>query len=436
MYELYPYQEIGKEFLAQRRTALLGDDMGIGKTIQAIRAIHAVVKRMTSAGAATPPMPLVASFNVLIVAPAHLLMQWSDQIRSQLPSLPANLKISAVSYNIATNFADDILKDFDHHIDFLIFDEAHYMKCKDSKRTQKLLGADSIVHYAKRVWLLTGTPVTNKPIELWHILKVLAPWCLGAFRRYDDFVNHFCLDVTTFKGRIVEAKGSKNEEELNRMLGSWMLRRTKAEVLPFLPPVNEEVIPIPFDQGEFHQILFESEILKMDLEDPSVPHIGSLSTLRRLVGLSKRQSVTQHIKNVLASGKTVCAYGWHPELLEHIKLNIPDSAMIIGGTGETKREAEKTKFREGKVKLFLGQTEAAGEGMDGFQEVCDFLVFVEPDWLPKTRDQVIGRLHRLGQKGSSVTVQYLVAADTVEENILRSQTKKSKSINKIVNKGE
>lgn len=439
MHTLYPYEEDGVKFLSTRKTAYLGDDMGLGKTVQAIRSIHAVVSRIT-AGAANKqlPMPMKADFGVIVVAPAHLLAQWRNQIEEQLPKDNFGFRFRLMSYNCAVNYwAEVIDEDFEgRNADILIFDEAHYLKTLDSQRSQALLGRDGLVHKANRIWMLSGTPITNKPIEIWHILKTLAPWCLGKYTDRIEFGKRFCKAF--WDGRSWDMSGHSNESELGTMLKSWMLRRNKAEVLPFLPPVREEIIPVPFDQSMFEEIMFESAIVEIEadggVEERKIPDIGSLPTLRRLIGMSKRKTVTDHIKNILESNKKACVYGYHPALLEYIRDNVGAPCdMIIGGMSSNKREEEKRKFIEDKnVRLFLGQMEAAGEGLDGLQSVCDFLLFVEPDWLPKTHKQVIGRLHRIGQTGSSVTVQYIVAQGTVEENIMRSQLNKQTVIERIV----
>lgn len=418
-----PFQIEGARFLASRATAMLGDDMGLGKTYQAMMAVETVVNSQS--------VDRKHPFNVLIICPAFLAPQWREEVSIHMSAATGfDIRFYIVSYNIATSNTKGVLDDLYNRIDILILDEAHYVKGIDSKRTAAILKRGGIAHYAKRIWCLTGTPLMNRPVELYPILKSLAPANLREYSDYYDYTRRYCLGKQGKFGW--EAKGCAHTEELSQMLKGFMLRRMKRDVLD-LPPVIYERIHVEPDPGMMTQILFEQEILDADrLAAGEVPEIGSMSTLRKLIGLSKRDCIVEHVQNVLSSRNNVCVFAWHTDLIEYIASKFENTAVVMGGMSVEKKTEVKKQFMKGETQVFIGQLKAAGEGVNGLQEVCDHMIIAEPDWSPKTMEQATGRLDRMGQKGERVLVQTLIAGGTLEDTIMRVQRNKNQNIERIL----
>ena len=182
---LYPFQKEGIEFgIRKHGRILLADEMGVGKTIQAI-GISAIFKE---------------NWPVLVVAPSSLKFNWRDEIihwlkdenitkrdvqifKSGKDEFLPNVKFYILSYDLCSRISDKMIE---KKFNFAIADEAHYIKNVDAKRTQALI---PIFQRCKRLLLLTGTPVLNRPVELFSILKSLRPDIFTSFKK---FGNRYC----------------------------------------------------------------------------------------------------------------------------------------------------------------------------------------------------------------------------------------------------
>ena len=250
----FPFQvEAIQENLVRSNGILLGDEMGLGKTISVIGALNALGESNEK------------PHQVLIIAPKSVIPNWESELNKWLvgcsrgsigvitakygvPAPPTNIMI--MNYEIVEKFRDDI--DELGPFDVVVCDEAHYLKNVDALRTQATLGyhlRDGIA--TQRLWLLTGSPVLNNPIELYPLLSAIDPanQIIPELSSLSEFRERYCRRWETPWG--VTYKGGKNLAELRRRLKMkredgtpLMIRRTKDEVLKDLPPKRHQLLPL------------------------------------------------------------------------------------------------------------------------------------------------------------------------------------------------
>ncbi|KKK72678.1 hypothetical protein LCGC14_2901470, partial [marine sediment metagenome] len=260
--EYMPFQLAGIEFALGRENTLFGDEMGLGKTMQAIGVIN-------SQGAIV---------RTLVVCPATLKLNWKTELEKWLTRQPQTVAVAhanqpfpradtvIINFDILTKFADEIKRE---RWDILIVDECHFVK---NPKTQRSKAVKAIT--AKRRLYLTGTPIVNRPVELWPIISELAP---DVFNHFWTFALRYCK--AKYNGFGWDMKGASNLPELQKKLRSTiMVRRLKSEVLKELPPKVRQVIEIPAN-GARQVVEAEGKALAQ-VED-------KLATLKAAVELAK-----------------------------------------------------------------------------------------------------------------------------------------------------
>jgi SNF2 family DNA or RNA helicase/predicted transcriptional regulator len=382
-YTLMPFQRLGVEYIVSRKYCLLGDDMGLGKSLQALAAVAALKAK-----------------RVLIICPGMLVEQWLrlsaewnighdhyyiGRVDASVPicnSFPHWLLVSSYGYASTNNALRDL------SYDLVVIDESHALKNPTAKRTKRILGKGSLLKNAERVVLMSGTPILNRPAELYIMLKTFCPDLLGKYVRWDLFVRRYCGFA---------AKGATHTDELAIILKEFMLRRTKEEVLDQLPPVVEQ---------------------KIYIEGIKVPDDEFLPTLRRLIAEQKTPHIVGYIKEILQTVDKILLICYHRDTIKEIQTQLQHNAVTIyGGQDHELRERNLTRFKtDPECRVLIGQINTIGFGVDGLQHVCDRIVFGEIDWSPGVLAQAIDRLRRFGQT-KTVFVDYIIAKGTLEERI-------------------
>jgi SWI/SNF-related matrix-associated actin-dependent regulator 1 of chromatin subfamily A len=420
----FPYQKRGIEFLAQRRKALLADEPGLGKTLQAIRAVDACF-----------------ADDVLIICPASVIGTWAGEI-AKFAQRKWNFHVT--SYERACGREYDAL--MAQKFDVIIFDEAHYLKTLTSKRTKKLYGFTSkdgfrrnigLIDNAFAVWLLTGTPMPNDPSELYPHLRALCEDRVrsprtGKVWSFYQYINAYCvLKNNGFGDKIV---GAKNADKLHKKLDGFMLRRHKKDVLKDLPPLRFGEIAVDGDLSG----LPEEEVAKVKaaLEAGGFQALkevaGHVAVLRRLTGLAKVGSTVKWLKDWLenSTGKIV-VFAYHRDVIAVLQEAFSDVAVVLqGSTSEANREAARTRFQtDPGVRMFIGQLTAAGTGIT--LTAASDLLFVESSWVPAEIEQAAQRIHRIGQKESCL-VRFAMIPNSIDEDIQRAVARKVGMIERVI----
>lgn len=422
---LFPYQIDGANFLAPRAAALLADEPGLGKTVQAIRACD-----------------LARVLKVLVICPASVVENWRREVQK---FRTGDWSAFVTSYDKAAG--SDRPRILAQQWDVLIVDEAHYLKSPAAKRTRSIYGknatrgVDALASRAAQVWALTGTPVPNNPGEMYTHLRALAPERVrsettGLPWTYMQFVNAYCqLKFNGFGQQIV---GSKNEAKLHAKLDGFMLRRRKADVLKDLPPLRFTELYLDGDAAALETP--EADELRKALADEGVEGLrrlaydGGVAKLRRLTGTVKALPAAAWVKDWLESNpveKKLVVFAHHKDVIETLYDKLHVQAVRVDGSmkqHERQRSVDRMQ-NDPTVRVFVGQLTAAGTGIT--LTAASELLFVESSWVPAEMDQAAQRIHRIGQTEPCL-VRFATIAGSIDEDIQRAIARKMGSIAKVV----
>lgn len=455
--ELFPYQKEGVDRLVADQRLLLADEMGLGKTVQCISAVNRIGRE---------------DIAILIVCPKSVLGVWEYELKTwldiplqvQMASpkeflMPFDGSVTLINYDICHKYRE-ALQEADY--DILICDEAHYLKSRSAKRTQAVLGDGSKKHpgiQSAYLWLLTGTPVLNRPVELYSLVRAIDP---DEFSKFKDFADQYCdPKQVSHRGRFsMDYSGASNLVELSQRLEPIMLRRYKMDVLTQLPPkfrsclcltgsdtAEQERARLRAIMGGASQInqnlqdfgseasdllSYLGEFTDLDLEDPENYNkiMGSLATVRRESAMTKLEPSVELLEDIILSKKVV-VFAHHRELILALEERFGDKAVcVIGGMDTDDRSDAVRRFQEDDdVRIFVGSIRAAGVGLT--LTAASHVVFLEMDWSPGVMAQAEDRCHRVGQN-DSVQVQYYVFKDTIDEWIAKSLLRKQSNIDQIL----
>lgn len=422
---LKPFQKIGADFLAARYHALLADEPGLGKTVQAIAAAEQLgLKRM------------------LVVCPASVRLGWRQELDECLGVKRAQ-KWGIVSYNGAKNFTWPFPGNVDGEaaLDGIILDEVHFLKTPDSQRTQAIFGnGGGLARRARYKWALSGTPILNRPRELYPLLKTLASENIAPYNTFASYTQRYC--GAYFDGRGLNTKGATHLDELARRLQGFMLRRTKAEVLPELPPKIITRVPLSVSEVDLAPIFAEEDLIanreaKLSSIHEDFSQLGDLARLLRLTGEAKVNATGAFIEDLLETTEKVVVFARHREVIKQLEIRFTERgfAPVVyhGGMSDAQKKAAVDVFKERpEVRVFIGQIQAAGTGINGLQDHCSTVVFAELSWVPGETGQAVDRCHRIGQTANSVNVYLLHVPGTLESAVLNVHDGKEKVIDRLM----
>lgn len=450
-----PYQRAGIAFMmAVEGGALLADEPGLGKTISLLGLINAHQIRRS-----------------LIVVPASLRLNWLREAAKWLsrptrihvvgePKIILNISSSIHRVTAGPVLPPDVcegdvivIANYDRvrdpsvlaqlmacRWDLLASDEAHFLKNPKSQRTVAVLGKEvkgvltekGLRQVSDKLIAMTGTPLPNKPVEMWPILHAVAPKTFPAFfpyvRRYCDAKQVF---ISPRVGSKWDFNGASNLAELQELLRSTcMVRRLKADVLADLPPKIRQIITLPTEG--FEDLISEEE--EGDDGDDFVQTLaGALDTLGKVVSaeeayanaaallgkagklnfktvartreklaLRKLPEVLEICDNRLQEEKKIIIFAHHHSVVEKVlahynkKGKAPMAVAVYGPVDARKRDDAVTAFQtDDSIRVFVGSIAAAGVGLT--LTAASTVVFAEVDWVPANMAQAEDRAHRIGQ---------------------------------------
>lgn len=422
---LFPYQEaalwILNERLRYRNGAILGDDMGIGKTIEAL------------AYAADHP----EFRKILIVCPKQVISHWWEQIETWVPYWTRSKKYRIV----VTNYEQlKNLKRKDYHC--VICDEAHYIKNPTAKRTKLImqilrkrvnfyLSERRYADYPKALFL-TGTPVLNRPLELYPILHLL----LFRGRIHNPLMFYMLRYCGWFGVRRPDGKGASNTEELNKLLRAQvMIRREKNDVLPWLPEKIRQicVIPATGKLAELNKKANWQEVIEGFKRRQRIGMAANLQEIQRESAFLKLPRIFEFLEILEGEGvRKVVLFAQHIPVIKALAEKLGDQAVTFYGKTSMRgrREALDRFENDPGIHYFIAQIRAAGTGLDKLK-VASYCVFVQLDWTPAVLEQAEDRLLRIGQK-NTVNIYYFVVEGSFDEYMIRVFFYKQKNIKKIL----
>ncbi len=434
---LFPHQVEGVAFLLRRRRAILADDMGLGKTRQAITALKVE----------EPAGPY------LVVCPASVKRNWEREIRTVLPGAAVRILGSGADGGgglpgaewVVVNY--DILKRHEAALAAapwagVIVDEAHYLRNQKSQRSasaRRIVGALS----DPVVYMLTGTPLANRPRDLFALLQ-LAGHPLG--RSFLSYARRYCAAYRNEWGWVTD--GASNLEELAVELQGLMLRRTKDEVLE-LPPKLRTWLPVEVPDGTgrdqaaavVRHLLAARGIGRLTARDRDAGGPGgrtrllaTLSTLRRTLAVAKVPATLELVEGAVDQGEKVIVFSGFDEPVQRIAGHFGDAAVrLTGATPAGKRQELVDRFQcDDGARVFVANLIAGGVGLN--LTAARQVVFNDLDWVPSNHWQAEDRAYRIGQT-NTVHVTYVVAAATADDFVRSVLQTKSRLIDAVVDGG-
>lgn len=452
---LMPHQIEAVNFALERNRCYLGLDPGLGKT-----AIAAVIST-------------VLKQKVFYISPPFLVRnveaefkRWAPNLKvtiySRAPFTPDNEYIDSRNTDVwvipDSLFARGSLRHVHieilvkHHPNAILFvDEAHRFKSETANRTKTLFGYDrsktqtptpAVADLFERQIYLSGTPMPNRPMELYPILSKAAPETIGFMNKFQYGVK-YCAGYQNEYGW--DFTGASNLQELRHNVihptGPFMLR-LKKDLLD-LPPKLEEVFVVSSDMtprlaqidsklgAEYRNVedLIKRRIALSEKKSEDDLHV---MTYRRLLGLEKVKPAVEYINDLLdETDESLLIFAYHTEVIEKLAAGLKDHEpfVVTGSTNVNARFDMVQEFqRSANRRLFIGNYIAAGIGFTLTKATR--VIFVEYDWVPGVNDQASDRAHRIGQS-SSVLVQYMVYKDSIDKAIIETLLRKRKVTNYI-----
>ena len=301
----------------------------------------------------------------------------------------------------------------------LVIDECHYAKSATAKRTKACV---KLIRSIPRVRLLSGTPVVNRPIELFALLKAIG----GTKLDYMNFGRRYCSGWTTPWGSF-DVSGASRLEELYDKLSNFMLRVTKETALPQLPAKTYRIVEL-----DLPLVAQEKKLLRQDIDRPvhEIP-FQAIADIQKLNAQRKLPLAVEHIKNVLEHEQNVVIFGWHTEIIDALARALSDYGVVVitGSTPKQARQDAVDDFQNKKARVFIGNIKAAGVGIT--LTAASYVVFVETTWTPADLHQASDRCHRIGQK-EHVQVDVLTISKSIDSMQLHSILDKTDIINQLV----
>ena len=439
--EYMPFQKAGIAFALDRKNTLIADEMGLGKTIQALGMINSI--------------PSIK--KVLVIVPASLKLNWEAEAEKWLTrkfsigvvtpaGIPTGRNFLIINYDVLKKFKVQLMS---RAWDLVIIDEGHYIKNAKAQRTK---AAIAIAKKIGRKVILTGTPIVNRPVELFTMLNLLDP---KSWPRFTRFAFRYCGPKNNGWGW--EFKGASNLEELQEKLRSTiMIRRMKEEVLKDLAPKIRQVIEIEFDCVElaeeqkaalkWDEIFGDARIAidaaKTDEEYAEAVakmaefrkvYFEEMAILRHDTAVAKAPFVANHIKEALENVEKIVVFAHHRDVVKILQEELKDynPVSLVGGMKDTEKKAAVDAFQnDSDVRVFIGSLMAAKEGIT--LTAASTVVFAELDWVPGNMSQAEDRCHRITQE-DSVLVHHIVLAKSFDSKLAKSVIEKQKVIEKALN---
>jgi ERCC4-related helicase len=426
--ELFDYQKEGIRFAATRKSVIIADEMGLGKTIQAI-------------GAAIQKRELFGFRKVLVVCPASLKAQWKSEIEKftdekavvvqGFPQEREQLYKTSNATFLIVNY-ETILRDqlaiSNASFDFMILDEAQRVKNFETKTAAAVKRLK-----AKHTLVITGTPIENKLIDLFSLVAVMDDQFLGPLWEFS--YQHCLFDAE----KINKINGYYNLQTLKEKMAHILLRRTKNEVLDQLPRVQQHEIRVGMTelQQDYHgayakglaQIVHKKFLTPYDLKKMQIllANMRMVCDSTFLVDDATYDSPKlEELKYILleeldvknSKRKIIIFSEWvkvHKLIGKMLRENNIGFAELNGKVPVSRRGDLIRRFETSDACQVFLSTEAGGSGLN--LQVADTLINFELPWNPAKKNQRIGRIDRLGQKSSHLTIFNFISNNSIEERI-------------------
>lgn len=446
--ELWDYQKATLDYLLARGGGINGDQPGLGKTPTSIAYANAREAQ-----------------RILVICPASVRLQWGERIKewSTIPRCHVSVMLKVkdgihptahyqvISYDAARNPA--IIRAISKYKwDLLICDEAHKMKNIDALTTRAVLGNSrgeyqhgdikekAIAGHCTEHLALTGTLLLNRPSECYNLIRFFDHEAIDFMseEKFKDRYNRQA-DMKTIEGKRFKLESTSLELELqNRLRVNVMARHEKKDVLTFMKPPRYAIVKCE-ENGAVRGALDAEGMLGLSIDEIQTTKdfeiLGHIAEARRLMGVALAPQIADYATDFLeGSDEKLVIFGWHLEVLDIFEQELSrfGTVRIDGRKSPTARQKAVDDFVNlPNVRVFIGNIQAAGTGLDGLQQVCSRCYLAEPDWVPAQNEQAVSRLDRFGQE-NLVTAEIFVAPGSISEKILVKALEKMNVIHRVL----
>ena len=419
------HQKEAIQKLVENKKFILADDMGLGKTTSTIiAALEAGAKK------------------ILIICPATLKINWKREIenysdRSTYIAEGKNFSTEhdfvIINYDIIKNFHDPKKKDDSQILradfDLVIIDEAHYIKNAQAQRTKLI---NDLVKKVDRLWLLTGTPMTSRPIDYYNLLSLIDS---PVAKNWMAYVIRYCQGYQFKVGsrKVWNVMGASNLEELRDRTLGLTLRRLKEDVLD-LPDKIITPVYLRLKSKLYEEVMgdYYNWYEKNPEESKSLTvQFTKLTKVRQIIADEKIAQTIELAENIIEQDKKVIIFCNFTDSLNKICEHFGKVAVKLDGSmSKGERQLSVDQFQENqKVKVFVGNIKAAGVGLT--LTAAEAVIMNDLSFLPSDHSQAEDRAYRFGQK-NNVLVYYPIFENTIEGIIYNILANKKQVISTIL----
>jgi len=420
----FEHQKEAVTKLVSNKKYILADDMGLGKTSSAIMAtINLKLKK------------------VLIICPASLKVNWKREIENYSDDQVGIVegkkwedgKYVIINYDILKNFhslprdSDKKTKLLDSKFDLVIIDEAHYVSNGKAQRTKLV---NNLTNKISRLWLLSGTPMTSRPMNYYNLLKLVGS---RVANNWISYVRRYCDGKQIFRGyrKIWLTFGATNLEELRDKTNDKVLRRLKEDVLDLpdkiITPIYMELKSKEYEDevGEYKDWRRENKNKGLSIQ------LSKLMKVRQIIALAKVGETSQLIEQCLQQDKKVIVFTNFTEPLMQLHEKYKKESVILNGTmkKEARQESVDRFQNDEKIKIFIGNVKAAGVGIT--LTSAEVVIFNDLSFVPSDMSQCEDRAFRIGQD-KKVSCLYPIYQNTLEYKIYNIVNNKKSVIDTVM----
>jgi len=422
---LRPFQNRGVAMIETKNgLALLADEQGLGKTIEALAWLQLHRDRIP----------------VIIVCPGSVKENWAIEAENWIPNPRTEVlygetpwritgDIVIINYDIVHAWVDELRR---LKAEIVILDEGQYIKSGKAKRTKAVKKLKKSPYRL----VLTGTPILNRPFEIKNAIDFINP---DIFPNDWEFKQQFCNPK--YNGFGWNFNGASHTDVLHKKLvDSIMIRRLKEDVMPELPNKVYSFVPMQlinereyrYAENNFISFVRQSKGEVAAAKAKGAETLVQIEALKQLAVQGVLEADLNWIEDFLETDQKLVVFANHKFVIDAImnRFGTKIAVKLDGSTVMTDRQRVVDIFQHNpEVKLFVGNMKAAGIGIT--LTAASTVVFLELPWTPGELDQAIDRLHRITQK-FSVNVVYLLAKGTIVEKIAKLLDVKRKILDAVM----
>jgi SWI/SNF-related matrix-associated actin-dependent regulator 1 of chromatin subfamily A len=421
------HQKIAIEKLTGSKRFILADDMGLGKTTSTIIAALET-----------------GSKKILIICPASLKINWQREIENYSNRsifIAEGKKFSTesdfviVNYDILKNFHDSDPKKKEESLliqsnfDLVILDEAHMISNAQAQRTKII---NSFVKNIDKVWLLTGTPMTSRPMNYYNLLNIIES---PVAQNWKAYAIRYCqgFQFTAGKRKVWNVSGASNLEELRDRTSKQILRRLKEDVLD-LPDKIITPVYLRLKSKEYEELMgdyYDWYDKNPDESSSLTVQFSKLMKVRKVIANEKTRQTIEFAENIIDQGKKVIIFTNFTDTLQTIYHHFGKHAVYLDGScsNSVRQQAVDSFQNDEKIKVFVGNLKAAGVGLT--LTSAEAVIMNDLSFVPAEHAQAEDRAYRYGQK-SNVLVYYPLFENTIEGVIYDILNKKKQIIRTVM----